>query len=349
MEDRVYDRECTVEKLHSALIKPVKQLLSGSDNILICYEVKVIAKKIVPSWFDKIFSPTTTTFEAIVITKNQIINVGYGYDEIERKYGIENKSTKLTHITSVQEKIYSDMSIITVIGLGETEEPFIFSSMQNARKFANVLKQAIAQAKSGMSVSPQDKIQLADELSNVVEKTFQWNWPAKKQKGVVYARLDKEQGSLLLYMDAGLAVATGKGILPADVIAIWKELIGNFTIKGIPADEYTLIAKKEYGGRFGTKITHSDTSSANIAIFEDKPDGRLNVPVANFRVERGYERLYIPTASGMRIEKNVPSHRLIDWAVFYEYILAGRFNPEHIAYKMPLGQINIEEIKSPPK
>lgn len=280
--DRFQDRECSVGKLHPQLAKPVKQYLSGSNKVLACYEIKAVTKKMEPTWFDKAFSPTATSFFAVVVTQTHLISAGYGYDDSARKYGIEVDLTKLVDIVSVQEASYSDQVIISVIGPGEKDEPHIFSSKQNARKFVNVLKQAVAQAKGGSSASPQEKRQIAEQLSNVVEKTFQWSWPAKNQKGVVYARFDKEDDSLLLYINAGWSVASGKGRLPADMIAIWKELIGNFTVEGIPATEYISMAKKQYRGRFGMKLTHQDTWRADIAIFEDKPDGRLNVHAGNF-------------------------------------------------------------------
>jgi hypothetical protein len=188
-------------------------------------------------------------------------------------------------------------------------------------------------------------------MSNIQEKSFEWSWRQKNQKGPVFAQYNPDKELLKLWVKAGWATATGKGRLPADITTIFEEIVdaftGTFDGQQVPVATYFWNMKDVLSSQYGVKssgATARDSyGTTDLKVYADLGT-RKNVFLGDLQIYN-FERIHTGTDP-----RQYAGNSVLAWAILYEYAMQQRFNSNEIAYKLPLGEVTITETNvRPPK
>lgn len=338
---RVEDRECVPEKLRPEQIDQIVQCLPDQDDILGCFECSFIVEQPNSSFFNRV---TATSFHTVLVTTSCLISTIYGDEGLidwDDEEDIRLRTTPLANIVSIEE--YQDSAAtgyhhIHIQSQGDREDYFTFWSPKNAKKFIAILNRAVAEAKGESLPLGRDEGNAVAQQPHFVEKTFQWEWMEKRQRGTVYALFDETSLRLTLYTKPGLGMATGRGWLPSDIHSIAYNIISTFTVEGVPASEYVLQKLDVEKFRYELEVKHdSDGLGANLAVLKFDSMGMIQ-STTPFRICLNYERLSTPTNT------REPGPRLESWVMLCLFITQFKDKYNSITSKLPLGRVHIREI-----
>jgi len=182
-QERYQTQECSIDQLQPELQQLANQYLESGDRILVCLTTK-------SEGFDKGFLGEqfqSVDFSASICTQNRAIHVSHSFSVNDNQWKDKAESVELSTIESITEDFqsngreYLDWYIVKLTGRGNQPSTYLFHSSQVSRKFANVVRDAIAQAKSRIqgSASPhsvEDRIRTLKQLRQdglITEAQFQ--------------------------------------------------------------------------------------------------------------------------------------------------------------------------------
>ena len=157
-QERYQTQECSIAQLQTELQQLANQYLRSSDQILVCLAIKA-------EGFDKGFLGEQfqwVDFSASICTQNRAIRVSHSFSVNENKWKDSSVCVELSTIESVTEDFrsngreYLDLYSVKLSGRGNQESTHLFHSSQESSKFANIVRNAVAQtkAKTQVSLSP---------------------------------------------------------------------------------------------------------------------------------------------------------------------------------------------------
>ncbi len=175
-------------------------------------------------------------------------------------------------------------------------------------------------------------------MSLVQEKTFEWTWGRKRE--LIFAHYYTSSCVLELWHQTGLFVKD----TPADIFAIWDSLFSSFLVEGRPANDFwwnILQNRQDYGVyEYGIKTERTSSGTA-VSIFADF-DTQKNEYLGTAHFIHNGKTLEMGATHP--ISRPASLHGLA-WAMLYKYALENRFDPSEIAYKFPLGEVNIQLVQ----
>jgi len=156
-------RKCSIQELQPKLATAIGQYMSSDDRILACYETKYTEDLVTALLgLALLVGLPETSIEAQVVTQSQVIHARTSKD------GNSASSIRLADILNIEETSSRGYYKTIVHSQGEATIWAGFASLQMEQKFANILRQAIKQARAAPTATSSPSLSILEDRLRVL-------------------------------------------------------------------------------------------------------------------------------------------------------------------------------------